>query len=264
MAISPDGNLLAVGDDHRILLWDLARDEEKAALTVGLAQVRIAAFSPDGTVLAVAGAQPEVEVIRVTTGEVVAVLRGHADRVNAVTFSPDGRSILTAGEDRSARLWDAVTGEARFLLGGPRGGHTAAVFAAVFHPDGTRIATGGRDRAIRIWDSATGEELVRLAGHAEYVYALAFSPDGATLVSGSGDHTVRLWDTVPLRQRFRARRELQDLRPEAEELVRRLYEEEGDAIKVMKRIRSDQTRGEPLQRAAWHTLLRRETAASSK
>jgi WD40 repeat protein len=257
IAVSPDGRLLAVGDDRRVRLCDLDSLQEKPSLPLSLGRVRIAAFSPDGALLAAAGAGPEVPLVRVATGEVVAVLRGHADLPNAVTFSPDGRRVLTAGEDRSVRLWDAATGELLNVLGGETSGHTDSVFAAVFHPSEPRIATGGRDRAIRVWDATTGVELVRLAGHEEYVYSLAFSPDGATLVSGSGDHTVRLWDTEPLRQRSEARRQLQALRPEAEALVDRLSREGLDEAQVMERVGGDRSLSEPLRRAAWHAVLRR-------
>jgi hypothetical protein len=140
-------------------------------------------------------------------------------------------------------------------------GHTDVVFAAAFHPDGTRIATGGNDRTIHVWDSTTGTELVRLPGHTDYVYSLAFSPYGATLASGSGNHTVRLWDTVPLRERSRARRALEALRPEADSLVDRLSREGLDGPQFVERVRADQSLSESLRRAAWHAVLRRTMPA---
>ena len=69
---------------------------------------------------------------------------------------------------------------------------------------------------MRLWDAATGEEFVGLPGHSSYVYSLAFSPDGKSLVSSSGDTTLRLWDTEPLRERLRARRAAEALRPKAQ------------------------------------------------
>ena len=260
ISISHDGRLLAVGDAHGVRLWDLQSDAEQAALPLSLTNVRIAVFSPDGKRLAVAGSQPEVQIVAVATGAVLAVLRGHTAVVEAVTFSPDGKRVLTASQDRSVRLWDAATGALETVLGGAKGGHTDAVFAAVFHPDGTRIATGGRDRAIRIWDTATGDELVRLAGHTDYVFTLAFSPDGATLLSGSGDGTVRLWDTAPLRERQKARQELETLRPEADALVDRLLRQGCNADELVQRVGADADLSEPLRRAAWHALLRRPEA----
>jgi WD40 repeat protein len=131
------------------------------------------------------------------------------------------------------------------------------VFAAVFHPDGTRIATAGRDRVIRLWDAASGTELIQLRGHADYVFSLAFSPDGSTLASGSGDHTVRVWDTVPLRDRYRARQELQSLRPEAEQLVDRLSAAGVPPDGLGERLRADSSLSERLRDVARYALLRK-------
>jgi WD40 repeat protein len=215
LAFSPDGAWLAGGSESRILFWDAAtarRQVEIPAPAPGY--VRLIAFSPDGTRLAVVVSKdPRVFVLERDTGRVLVVCRGHTAAVNSVCFHADGRTLLTAGGDRTVRLWVAATGEPRRP---PLRGHTDEVFSAVFVPGEARVVSGGRDRVVRIWDPATGDELARLPGHTDYIYCLACSPDGATLVSGSGDATVRLWDTFPWDRRLKARQERQVGRPGAE------------------------------------------------
>lgn len=142
-------------------------------------------------------------------------------------------------------------------------GHTDQVYSVAFHPDGTRLASAGRDRAVWVWDLATGLDVARLDGHANYVFSLAFSPDGKTIASGSGDGTVRLWDSEPPAPRYRARREAEALRPEADRLVAALWKENGsDAVKVVAALHSDRSLSDPLRNAALRAVLRQSTASA--
>jgi hypothetical protein len=100
--------------------------------------------------------------------------------------------------------------------------------------------------------------VARLPGHTSYVMSLAFSPDGATLVSGSGDSTVRLWDTEPLKKRYRARREAETLRPDAERLVAATPRKEG-----RRRSRSGNSGGPHAQRGPAARGLTRRAATFS-
>jgi WD40 repeat protein len=210
-------------------------------------------FSRDGKQLAIAAESSLLCLVDRESGKVQHKLFGHTGVVRIVAFSSDGKHLVSGGDDQVVRVWDTATGELQWQAHG----HNDQIFAAAFHPDGSRIATAGHDRAIRIWDAASGVELARLQGHTDYIFSLAWSPDGRTLLSGSGDFTVRLWDTVPLAQRRAAREELEQLRPEAEKRVNLLFQHEGSADRVIDQLRRDKSLSEPMQRAAWHAVLRR-------
>jgi WD40 repeat protein len=227
---------------------DVAKGKE-----IGTVEGTPFAFSPDGKWLAGRDADEKNIVLwDARTFRPVVHFPGHTARINAIAFHADGRSFVSASSDRTVRLWDAATGRCSRAFEG----HTDEVFAAAFHPDGTRIASAGKDRAIWLWDPASGQEVARLPGHSSYVWSLAFSPDGKTLVSSSGDTSVRLWDTEPLRARYEARRVAEALRPEAERLVERLFQEKKDAAQVVATLRANDFASEPLRRAALRAVLR--------
>jgi WD40 repeat protein len=120
LALSPDGDLLAVGDyGDRITLWDL-----KQGQTVGVPLV------------------------------------AHTNIVRAVTFSTDGRFMASGGDDGVAILWDVKSrqpiahfGHGETVLSGDGTSRTArAVNHVSFSPDGSVLATDGPEDAILLWD----------------------------------------------------------------------------------------------------------------
>lgn len=152
-------------------------------------EVQSLAVSPDGTLLAAAGAGKRLRLWDLTSPHTVAAeLAGHRNWVLAVAFSPEGRTLASGGYDRKVRLWDVATGRSTAVLEG----HTDWVRAIAFSPDGRVLATGGDDKVIRLWDPATGAATASLAGHHGWIRSLAFAPDGRSVVTGG--RIVQRWD----------------------------------------------------------------------
>ena len=74
-------------------------------LTGHTSTVWVAAFSPDGRLLATTSDDDTARLWDPATGDCLRTLTGHTEYVNGVAFSPDGRLLATASDDGTARLW---------------------------------------------------------------------------------------------------------------------------------------------------------------
>ena len=115
--------------------WELP---EGATLRLGKGSIHDMAYSPDGTLLAVASSIG-IWLYDTATYDEVALLTGHTDYVYSVAFSPDGKTLASGSWDATIRLWDVATGDTLNTLTG----HTHWVNSVAFSPDGKTLASGG-------------------------------------------------------------------------------------------------------------------------
>jgi WD40 repeat protein len=172
----------------------------EAQLTKGLGvlsghtnRVESVAFSPDGSLIASAGAYDgTIRIWDVATGKEQRqiVIAKPNNYVSSVAFSPDGKQLLTAQWDKTVRLWNVSTGgEVRRF-----DGHTNYVYCAAFSADGQFALSGSLDYTVRLWEAASGKQLQCLKGHSAQIWCVAFSADGKRALSGGADGAARLWD----------------------------------------------------------------------
>ncbi len=186
---------LSIGLPHTAAVdtskWGLP---EGAKARLGKGEINEVAYSPDGTLLAVAGSIG-IWLYDTETLQERALLTGHTQWVSSVSFSPDGKTIASAssdptGSEYTVRLWDVATATQKGTLE-----HTGAVYSVSFSPDGKTIATGSWGELF-LWDVATATQKGTLTGHTSAIHSVAFSADGKTIASASNDSTVRLWDVA--------------------------------------------------------------------
>jgi WD40 repeat protein len=231
LGFSDDGRtLFSASRDGVVKAWT-GLDEPDVPMVPNAGFCRVAAISPDGTLLA-CGRFDEVVLVDARTREVVRELRGHKGDVMDLAFSPEGSLLVTVSWDESARTWDVATGrelrvyepgganfahmrfspDGRLVAGTCRDGTTKVwdprsgvevvslgarkgeAIGVAWSPDGSRLYVGGQDKEIVAWDTATWTEAGVLRGHTSEVYALVTTPDGRALVSASEDSTLRIWD----------------------------------------------------------------------
>lgn len=165
----------------------------KAVLPGGGA-VRVASFSPDGSLVLVAG-KGGARLYDLAHGFRVRRLEPSSALVTA-TFSPDGRLVAGVGgnTDHSVHIWDTQSGAPLTTLP-----HDAAVLSVAFSPNGNLIATGSVDGKARLWSVAGGLALGQPLSHdpgarGVGVRMVSFSPDNSRLLTVGGDRFARIFD----------------------------------------------------------------------
>lgn len=190
VAMTAGGNAAAISASGHLRAWELRGGKEINQLGPLAAGVNAIAFSPDGSILAVASGTAVVRLWSSDPNQRMRELAGHGGAVRSVAFSADGSRLLTASEDRTARLWDVATGKQLRTFAE----HSDVVLGACFSPDGKRLVTVSQDKTGRLWETETGAALKQFYGHLGAVHGVAFTPDGRFVVTASADRTARVWD----------------------------------------------------------------------
>jgi WD40 repeat protein len=211
VCFSPDGRTLTAAGFHMdklVGLFDATSGKRVLSLPGQTEWESYAtALSPDGKLLASAGADKQILVWELRSGKLRLHLATPDYAVSALAFSPDSATLASGGGDKQIHLWDAATGQLRQSLKG----HRAWVAQLEFSPDGKSLVSGACDwgthrghdwpRAAgsgaeqsewRLWDVASGT-LLRAVPREGRLLAVGFSPDGRSIACGV-DQEVRLYE----------------------------------------------------------------------
>ena len=197
VALSPDGNVLAVNHSEEIGLWDVKTGKQIAHVRhekISFTSENLLEFSPDGELLAI-GNRNDIYLWDTKARQFRTILIGHESTVSVLKFSPDSK-ILASTSSRYAVggtavwLWDTTTGQHIATLPG----HKEGVRLFEFSPDSNTLVSTSGDLTIRLWDINTGQRNASLTEHKMDIFSLEFTPDRTTLIARDWDANIHSWD----------------------------------------------------------------------
>jgi len=195
IAVSDDGQTLAAlySDGPPLALWDIERGRETRTIDPGV-RPRSIAFSPDGSLLALAGQDAQVRIWNLVQNEVSLVLKGHEQPVSAIAFSAAGTRLFSGDAGGTVIQWDLLQAKPIHRLSGNGRGVTS-----VNPNSGCHRLTVVSEEQVSVWDLDVFQIRKVLQNHPATCAAYRF--DARTLVTGGADASLRMWDAglKPLR-----------------------------------------------------------------
>ncbi len=214
VAVSPDGTLIATGDDGGVVTVSESTEMGERSLysfSAHNGRTMDVVFAGTGHTLAtVSDAETRLWDLGLSGSREWLTLHGSAYGMGAVAYSPDGSLLIHSTNDPDAEtefdfaarvaVVDAESGEVIHMLN--TGGESVLEIAV--SPSGDHVAIVGRidigyaeSPAVQVWDLSTGE-FVAVPNGAEYpagATSVQYSPDG-TLLAAVVDGEVRFWDAA--------------------------------------------------------------------
>ncbi len=189
-SISPDGRIIACGDDtDHVRLWETTTGRLLARLPSATWRWSSARFHPAGTTLATCGADGVVQFWDLNTGARRYAIDGvHVTTEQALAFSPDGRIMAVTRPDETVQILDSTNGEVLRTL--PSLG--TETLAVCFSPDGEFIATTHRGAQVALW-TKDGTQVCTM-DTVVTPWTVEFRPDGRRLAIGCWGREFQTWD----------------------------------------------------------------------
>ena len=206
LALSPDGNRLAIGSKIGLWLYDMPTMNPLAFWEKKGGIVSTIAFSPNSTLFATGNTSGDIKVWDVQNQQCLSEMKceGKFNTVRQVTFSPDGQRLASSSNNYVAsssnnyayHVWQLDTGEqvAAFTAEDALENRPRTPIPLTFSFNGNMLASATPENTLSIWDIQANERIALFTGHAAPVVALTFSPCGRFLISADKSGALYKWD----------------------------------------------------------------------
>ncbi|KAK2744025.1 SCF ubiquitin ligase complex subunit cdc4 [Myotisia sp. PD_48] len=145
----------------------------------------VRAIAAHGDTLVSGSYDTSVRVWKISTGEPVHLLQGHAYKVYSVVLDHKRNRCISGSMDNLVKIWSLETGTVLYNLEG----HTSLVGLLDLNSD--RLVSAAADSTLRIWDPKHGHCKNILNAHTGAI--TCFQHDEQKVISGS-DRTLKMWN----------------------------------------------------------------------
>ncbi len=197
LALSPDSQLLAVGEAGALQIWNPRSGQRLQRVETHLEPIFDISFSQDGQYVACLAENGcalyrTIGFEHVTTlGDLFSPFSGVLPLASSrAAFSPGGGVlVLPLYQQNRLRLWDAIKHEDLASLQMPE-----SVFQAAFADENLLLISGAN--TAWVFQFGLKAEKLNLAGHNRTVTGVCFDPNGRHIASVSKDRMVKVWDVL--------------------------------------------------------------------
>jgi serine/threonine protein kinase/WD40 repeat protein len=183
-----------------VQVWDLKADRPASVRWALPSPLHAIAFTPNGSRVVTVGTDQVMRVYSVAGGRSEPDLSTPNQPYGPPQFLEGGAVVLTFPTENSASGLDLTTGKARFRI--DLRGDNGWEFKVATSPDGKSIWTPNvQGWSVLGWNSS-GQPIASGFPHLNQIFSLAVSPDGSLLASGAWDRTLRVWDLKTRTLRF--------------------------------------------------------------
>lgn len=182
-----------------VQVWDMERREvihssaSGAAPTQAPDQTVVAALSPDGTQVAVAGdGTGKVSLRDALSGAETATLEGAPAIARWVSFAPHGLYLAVIEfYSHGVFLWDLRSGQR--VLTETFGEQADGFWSLSFHPDGEHLALGTISDYLTIARLSDGKFVFDKSVHEGRIWDMTYTRDGSRLMFGGDEGVAYVW-----------------------------------------------------------------------
>ncbi len=201
MAVSPDGQQLAVGGKYKtagggplMVLYQVGSRSEPQEVSGIENEVEEVVYGANNSVYILDNLGLSIKKWQGGTTTVFAEV---SDRINNIAASKDGRWVAAADNKGKVILWDlSKSSEQMELVGDPD--NPRPIWSVEFDPASQELAAGDERGWVYMWKLTTLQVTKvayrTMADHRARVNDIKFSSDGQFMATASLDRTVRLWN----------------------------------------------------------------------